>query len=119
VDAAEAFWRGLGLDTARVADGPGLVRARIVCALVNEAVTALAEGVASAADIDTAMRLGTNYPRGPLAWGDLIGLDVVLGIMRGLQEEFGEDRYRPAPLLARYVQAGRLGQKTGQGFFTY
>jgi 3-hydroxybutyryl-CoA dehydrogenase len=119
VDAAEAFWRGVGLDCARVADGPGLVRARIVCALVNEAASALAEGVASAADIDTAMRLGTNYPRGPLAWGDLIGLDVVLGVMRGLQEEFGEDRYRPAPLLARCVQAGRLGQKTGQGFFTY
>ena len=119
VSGAEAFWQGLGLDCARVADGPGLVRARIVCALVNEAATALAEGVASAEDIDTAMRLGTNYPRGPLAWGDLIGLDAVLGVMRGLQEEFGEDRYRPSPLLARYVQAGRLGQKAGQGFFTY
>ena len=116
---AEAFWQGLGLDCVRVADGPGLVRARIVCALVNEAATALADGVASAADIDTAMRLGTNYPRGPLAWGDLIGLDVVLGVMRGLQDEYGEDRYRPSPLLARYVQAGRLGQKTGQGFFNY
>ena len=116
---AEAFWRGLGLECARVADGPGLVRARIVCALVNEAAAALSEGVASAADIDTAMRLGTNYPRGPLAWGDLIGLDVVLGVMRGLQEEFGEDRYRPTPLLARYVQAGRLGQKSARGFFEY
>jgi 3-hydroxybutyryl-CoA dehydrogenase len=117
--AAEVFWRGLGLECARVADGPGLVRARIVCALVNEAAAALSEGVASAADIDTAMRLGTNYPRGPLAWGDLIGLDVVLGVMRGLQEEFGEDRYRPTPLLVRYVQAGRLGQKTSHGFFDY
>lgn len=116
---AVAFWQGLGLACARVADGPGLVRARIVCTLVNEAATALAEGVASAADIDTAMRLGTNYPRGPLAWGDLIGLDVVLGVMRGLQDEYGEDRYRPSPLLARYVQAGRLGHKTGQGFFSY
>jgi 3-hydroxybutyryl-CoA dehydrogenase len=119
VTAAETFWRGLGLDCVRVADGPGLVRARILCALVNEAAAALADGVASAADIDTAMRLGTNYPRGPLAWGDLVGLDVVLGVMRGLQEEFGEDRYRPSPLLARYVQAGRLGQKTGRGFFDY
>jgi 3-hydroxybutyryl-CoA dehydrogenase len=119
VTAAEAFWRELGFEAARVADGAGLVRARLVCALVNEAATALAEGVASAADIDTAMRLGTNYPRGPLAWGDLIGLDVVLGVMRGLQDEFGEDRYRPAPLLARYVQAGRLGQKAGRGFFEY
>lgn len=119
VDTAEAFWRGLGLTCARVADGPGLVRARIVCALVNEAAAALSEGVASAEDIDTAMRLGTNYPRGPLAWGDLIGLDTVLGVMRGLQEEFGEDRYRPTPLLARYVQAGWLGQKSGRGFFDY
>jgi 3-hydroxybutyryl-CoA dehydrogenase len=86
---------------------------------VNEAATALAEGVASAADIDTAMRLGTNYPYGPLAWGDRMGLDVVLGVMRGLQAEFGEDRYRPCPLLAHYVQANRLGRKTGRGFFEY
>lgn len=119
VSAAEAFWTGLGLQCSRVADGPGLVRARIICALVNEAAAALGEGVAAAADIDTAMRLGTNYPRGPLAWGDLIGLDVVLGVMRGLQAEFGEDRYRPSPLLTRYVQAGRLGQKVGRGFFEY
>jgi 3-hydroxybutyryl-CoA dehydrogenase len=119
VEAAEAFWTGLGLATCRVADGPGLVRARVVCALVNEAATALAEGVASARDIDVAMRLGTNYPYGPLAWGDLIGLDVVLGVMRGLQAEFGEERYRPCPLLARYVLAGRLGQKAGRGFFDY
>jgi 3-hydroxybutyryl-CoA dehydrogenase len=119
VAAAEAFWQGLGLSPVRVADGPGLVRARIICALVNEAATALAEGVASPADIDTAMRLGTNYPFGPLAWGDRIGLDVVLGVMRGLQAEFGEDRYRPCALLARYVLAGRLGQKTGRGFFDY
>jgi 3-hydroxybutyryl-CoA dehydrogenase len=117
--AAEGFWQALGLQCFRVADGTGLVRARIVCALVNEAATALAERVAAPADIDTAMRLGTNYPQGPLAWGDQIGLDVVLGVMRGLQAEFGEDRYRPCPLLARYVMAGRLGKKTGRGFFNY
>ena len=117
--AAEDFWRGLGLAVVRVADSPGLVRARIICALVNEAATALADGVAAPADIDTAMRLGANYPDGPLAWGDRIGLDVVLGVMRGLQAEFGEDRYRPSPLLARCVQAGRLGRKTGRGFFEY
>ncbi len=117
--AAEAFWTGLGLECHRVADGTGLVRARIVCALVNEAATALSEGVASAKDIDTAMRLGANYPYGPLAWGDVIGLDVVLGVMRGLQDEFGEDRYRPSPLLARHVMAGRLGQKVGKGFYDY
>src|SRR3990172_8928291 len=116
---ARAFWAGLNLQTALVADGPGLVRARIVCALVNEAASALMEGVASPADIDTAMKLGTNYPRGPLEWGDLIGLDLVLGVMRGLQEEFGEDRYRPCPLLARYALAGGLGEKGGKGFFEY
>jgi len=119
VERATAFWAGLGLTPHTVADGPGLVRARIVCMLVNEAVTALMEGVASAADIDTAMRLGTNYPRGPLAWGDLMGLDVTLGVLRGLYEEYGDDRYRPCPLLTRYVQAGWLGQKSKRGFFEY
>lgn len=116
---AQAFWASLGLQTATVADGPGLVRARILSLLVNEAATALMEGVATPADIDTAMRLGTNYPRGPLAWGDLIGLDVVLGVVRGLHDDYGEDRYRPCPLLTRYVLAGRLGQKSGKGFFDY
>ena len=119
VAAAEAFWAGLGLTATRVADGPGLVRARVVCAIINEAATALAEGVATAREIDVAMRLGMNYPYGPLDWGDRLGLDLVLGVMRGLHEEFGEDRYRPCPLLTRYVQAGRLGQKTGRGFFDY
>lgn len=118
-NTAQAFWASLGLQTVKVADGPGLVRARILCMLVNEAATALMEGVAAPADIDTAMRLGTNYPRGPLAWGDLIGLDVVLGVLRGLHEEYGEDRYRPCPLLTRYVQGGKLGQKTRTGFFDY
>jgi len=119
LNTAKDFWTGLGLQTATVADGPGLVRARILCALVNEAATAFMDGVAAPADIDTAMKLGTNYPRGPLEWGDWIGLDTVLGVMRGLQEEFGEDRYRPCPLLNRYVLAGRLGKKVGQGFFEY
>jgi 3-hydroxybutyryl-CoA dehydrogenase len=119
LSAAQEFWASLGLQTTQVADGPGLVRARILSMLVNEAATALMEGVATPADIDTAMRLGTNYPRGPLAWGDEIGLDVVLGVLRGLYEEYGEDRYRPCPLLTRYVQAGRLGQKSGKGFFEH
>lgn len=119
LEAAKTFWQGLGVQPVVVADSAGLVRPRVICALVNEAANALAEGVATPADIDTAMRLGTNYPRGPLAWGDMIGLDVVLGVMRGLQEEFGEDRYRPSPLLVKYVLAGRLGQKTKRGFFDY
>ncbi len=116
---ADQFWTSVGLEPRRVADGPGLVRARVICALVNEAASALMDGVAEPADVDTAMKLGTNYPRGPLEWGDLIGLDVVLGVMRGLQAEFGEDRYRPSPLLIRQVQARRLGRKTGRGFFQY
>lgn len=119
LERAADFWQGLGLETAVVADGPGLVRARTVCCLINEAAGALMEGVASAADIDQAMTLGTNYPRGPLAWGDLMGLDTVLGVMEGLHREWGEDRYRPSPLLRRMVLAGKLGQKTGEGFYTY
>lgn len=116
---AELFWRGLGQETLLVADGPGLVRARTVCCLINEAASLLMEGVASAADIDRAMQLGMNYPIGPLAWGDLIGLDAVLGVMTGLFREWGEDRYRPTPLIPRMVAAGMLGRKTGRGFFTY
>lgn len=116
---AESFWKNLGLETVQVNDGPGLVRARIVCCFINEAVSALMEGVASAEDIDMAMRLGTNYPYGPLEWADHVGLDTVLGVMTGLFNEWGEDRYRPSPLLKRMVSAGFLGKKTGQGFFAY
>lgn len=116
---AAVFWRELGLEPVTVADGPGLVRARVVCCLINEAITALMEGVATAADIDKAMKLGTNYPFGPLEWADKIGLDTVLGVMTGLFQEWGDDRYRPAPLLRRMVLAGRLGQKSGQGFYKY
>lgn len=116
---AELFWRGLGQETILVSDGPGLVRARTVCCVINEAVGMLMEGVASAVDIDKAMRLGANYPRGPLEWADLIGLDAVLGVMTGLFEEWGDDRYRPSPLLRRMVAAGQLGRKTGRGFYEY
>lgn len=119
VAEAEKFWQGLGHEPVWVADGPGLVRARIVCSLINEAVSALMEGVASVEDIDQAMRLGTNYPFGPLEWADVIGLDTVLGVMTGLFEEWGDDRYRPSPLLKRMVLAGRLGQKSGRGFYRY
>jgi 3-hydroxybutyryl-CoA dehydrogenase len=117
--AAKRFWQEVGLSPVVVGDGPGLVRARIICCLINEAASALFEGVAPAEDIDTAMRLGTNYPRGPLAWADLIGIDTVLGVMNGLFREWGEDRYRPSPLLRRMVLAGRLGIKSGEGFYRY
>ncbi len=114
---AAAFWEEMGLATAVVADGPGLVRARTLCCLINEAASALMEGIASASDIDQAMQLGANYPRGPLAWADYLGLDAVLGVMTGLFAEWGEDRYRPSPLLRRLVIAGKLGQKSGEGFY--
>lgn len=113
------FWQTLKYEAVQVADGPGLVRGRIICCLINEAVSALMEGVANAADIDQAMKLGTNYPHGPLEWGDMIGLDTVLGTMTGLYNEWGEDRYRPAPLLRRMVMAGKLGRKSGEGFYEY
>lgn len=116
---AKTFWQSVGQETVVVGDGPGLVRARTVCCLVNEAASALMEGVATADDIDQAMKLGTNYPHGPLAWADHIGLDAVLGVMTGLFAEWGEDRYRPSPLLRRMVIAGRLGRKSGEGFYKY
>jgi len=119
LDRARAFFTALGLASAQVKDSVGSVLPRIVCGLINEAATALAEGVASAEDIDLAMRLGTNYPRGPLEWGDLIGLDIVLAVLRGLHDETGDDHYRPVPLLRQYVRAGWLGRKTGRGFYEY
>jgi len=119
LERARTFWQQTGQKTILVGDGPGLVRARTVCCLINEAVSALQEGVATPADIDTAMKLGTNYPHGPLEWADTIGLDTVLGVMVGLYTEWGEDRYRPAPLLKRMVLAGKLGRKSGEGFYNY
>lgn len=116
---AEAFWQGAGFEIVRVGDGPGLVRARILCCLINEAASALMEGVASAEDIDLAMKLGTNYPYGPLEWADHLGLDIVLAVMTGLFDEWGDDRYRPTPLLRRMVLAGQLGEKSGRGFYEY
>jgi 3-hydroxybutyryl-CoA dehydrogenase len=119
LEKAQKFVEELGYETAVVADGPGLVRARTVCCLINEAASALFEGVATAADIDQAMKLGTNYPYGPLEWADYLGLDTVLGVMNGLFNEWGEDRYRPSPLLKRMVLAGKYGRKSGEGFFKY
>jgi 3-hydroxybutyryl-CoA dehydrogenase len=117
--AGEAAFAGLGLHTARVQPAPGGVLGRIVCQLVNEAAFALGEGVGSAADIDTGMTLGLNHPRGPLTWGDELGLDNVLVTIDELWREYREERYRPAPALQRLVRAGRLGRVSGAGFFEY
>jgi 3-hydroxybutyryl-CoA dehydrogenase len=104
--AAEAFFATLGMAAERVGDAPGLVLGRIVAQLVNEAAFALGEGAGAAADIDAGMELGLNHPRGPLAWADLIGPGAVLSILAGLEDEYREDRYRPAPALVRAVRSG-------------
>ena len=119
VARTERLFRALGKHVIWVGDAPGLVLGRIVCQLVNEAAFALGEGVGSAKDIDTGMVLGLNHPRGPLEWADMIGLDHVLAVIEALQREYGEERYRPAPALRRNVLAGRLGVRSGAGFFDY
>jgi len=109
----------LGKTPVEVNEAAGFVVNRILIPMINEAVGVYAEGVASAEDIDTAMKLGANHPIGPLALGDMIGLDVVLAIMEVLQSETGDPKYRPHPLLKKMVRGGLLGVKSGQGFFTY
>ena len=102
-----------------VAEAPGFVVNRILIPMVNEGIGILADGVADVEGIDTAMKLGANHPMGPLALGDLIGLDVCLAIMETLYTEFGDTKYRPHPLLRKMVRAGKLGRKTGAGFYDY
>lgn len=109
----------IGKTPVEVREAPGFIVNRILIPMINEAIGIYAEGVASVEDIDTAMKLGANHPMGPLALGDLIGLDVVLAIMEVMLKETGDIKYRPEALLKRMVREGKLGRKTGCGFYTY
>jgi len=111
--------RELGKTPVEVNDFPGFVSNRVLMPMINEAVFALMEGVAGAEAIDTVMKLGMAHPMGPLALADLIGLDICLSILEVLHRDLGDDRYRPCPLLRKYVAAGWLGRKSGRGFFSY
>ena len=109
----------IGKTPVMVEEAPGFVVNRILIPMINEAVGIYAEGIASVEDIDSAMKLGANHPMGPLALGDLIGLDVCLAIMEVLYNEFADSKYRPHPLLKKMVRAGQLGRKSGKGFYKY
>jgi 3-hydroxybutyryl-CoA dehydrogenase len=119
LQATRSLAERMGKITVRSDDQPGFIVNRILVPMINEAVFALGEGLGSPEDIDKAMKLGTNQPMGPLALADFIGLDTCLAIMGVLHQNLGDDKYRPAPLLRRYVDAGWLGKKTGRGFYTY
>ena len=117
--AVEAVAKKIGKHPVQVRNSPGFVVNRMLCPMINEAAFALAEGLATAEQIDEAMKLGANHPIGPLALCDLIGLDVELAVMQVLFEGFKDPKYRPAPLLVEMVEAGYLGRKSGRGFFVY
>ncbi|MGH9404223.1 MAG: 3-hydroxyacyl-CoA dehydrogenase family protein [Terriglobia bacterium] len=119
VDQACALATALGKTPIRANDSPGFISNRVLMPMINEAIYAVMEGVATPEAVDGVMRLGMNHPMGPLALADFIGLDVCLDIMKVLHDGFGDSKYRPCPLLERMVYAGRLGRKSGRGFYAY